>query len=462
MLSVESYSCHLKGVSIFNDVSFHVDQGGLVCIEGGSGRGKSSLLFGIRGIAPDTKMYGGTLLFNGRPPDEAARQRMGLVLQNPHSQMISTLVREELMFGMPASDGHYPEQYRQAVAFLGLAPLLDQPVRTLSSGQKHLVAIAAAGILLPSLLMLDEPFLYLDPDNIQRVLAYLHHLRKQGIGVVITSHPGIVPREAVDAVISLTSREPVPADGPQAALQKVTCKPFPERQLVLEKVGYGYGEKRLALGISRTISTGREMWIEGRNGAGKTTLLNILSQARTPDAGRLIIQGDAGPCRVMTITQNPDRHFFESSVEKELTGAIAGKQKDLARVAAVQEEMETLLHHAGLARKKKIPPFHLSFGQKIHLVAVQAVLLEPDFIFVDDILGFLDSRERKICWIFCARPWPGRGAAWCSPAAGGGMPAAVTSTGWTWKTMPLLALGPLPLAPDRHPPDMPHRCGRKY
>ena len=98
---------------------------------------------------------------------------------------------------------------------------------------------------------------------------------------------------------------------------------------------------------------------------------------------------------MMTLTQNPDRHFFEPTIQREMAGALMGKQRDFDKLEAAQEEIKILLANVGLAHKIHVSPFKLSFGEKIHLAAAQAVLLRPDFIFVDDILGFLEGRERR-------------------------------------------------------------------
>ncbi len=418
LLDVRSLSCTIGQKSIFTPLSFQVNHGELVCIEGGSGRGKSSLLFGIRGISHEEKHYTGEVLCEGAPLNAVARQRMGFILQNPHSQMISTLVREELMFGL--EDSEHPDiqnRFHKEVALLGLEPLLDQPVRTLSSGQKHLVAIGAAGMLHSELLLMDEPFLYLDPANICKVLNYIRYLRGQGMGVVVTSHPGIIPSHEVDKVILLKSSTQREFFFPEITLLDPSPVSPGKRRLVLDRVGYGYdGKALLAADISLNLTSGKEFWIEGCNGSGKTTLLKILSGARDPELGQVIQTDAQGPCRVMTLTQNPDRHFFEPTVQKEMAGAIMGKRQDLEKLKAATPEIKTLLTCVGLAEKSQISPFKLSFGEKIHLAAAQAVLLRPDFIFVDDILGFLDGQEREhlLCFLRMAMVQTGCGLVFTS------------------------------------------------
>ncbi|GAB6143974.1 ATP-binding cassette domain-containing protein [Desulfocicer niacini] len=407
LLEVQSLSCGIGQKQIFSGVSFGVNPGELVSIEGGSGRGKSSLLFGIRGISHEEKVYAGRVLFKGSPLNAAVRQHIGLVLQNPHSQMISTLVREELMFGVEESQARATsinQRFQCTVDLLGLEAVLDKPVRTLSSGQKHLVAIGAAGMMPFELLLMDEPFLYLDPGNISKVLDYMSYLRNKGAGVVLTSHPGIISSRQVDRVVPIESSEPMPPL-PVVSISPDSPSVLPgQRRVHLHRVGYGYeGSPLLAVDLSFTLTGGKELWIEGANGSGKTTLLHILSGDREPDRGLVERTGAGGACRVMTLTQNPDRHFFEPTVQREMASALMGKKRDFDKLEAAEDEIEALLTGVGLAHKTHVSPFKLSFGEKIHLAAAQAVLLRPDFIFVDDILGFLEGRERRELLIFLRR-----------------------------------------------------------
>lgn len=100
MLEVTPLGCTVEnGETLFEDVSFSLKDSGTVVIEADSGRGKSSLLFCTRGIFQRGKKFEGSITVRKRPLDTQARAEIGLVLQNPHSQMISTLVREELLFG---------------------------------------------------------------------------------------------------------------------------------------------------------------------------------------------------------------------------------------------------------------------------------------------------------------------------------------------------------------------------
>lgn len=401
MLEIRSLGCTIEdGENLFNEVSFTLRKAGTVAIEAGSGRGKSSLLFCIKGIFQKGKRFKGNITCDQRPLDPEERKAIGLVLQNPHSQMISTLVREELLFGSGKERQENNALFEETTAILGLDRQLEKSVRTLSAGQKHMVAIGAAGLMRCKVLLLDEPFLYLDPENISRVLKYIKYLQQQGTGIILTSHPGVVDTGNFDTVVSLSSPKTY-------RLKKIgSCFPPSKtaaegRFIRLRQASFGHDNKQtLWENLNLTVTGGEELWVSGENGSGKTTLLKVLSGAMEPANGSVLRRGISGPCRISMITQNPDRFFFEATVIKEMASAVNKKRGDRALPEARQREIEQLLLSVGLGEKKEVSPFKLSFGEKVFLSAAQAWILSPDFLFVDDILGFLDGRERKFLLSF--------------------------------------------------------------
>jgi energy-coupling factor transporter ATP-binding protein EcfA2/energy-coupling factor transporter transmembrane protein EcfT len=422
MLKIRSLSCRVREHLVFEDLDLDVSPGEIVCVEGGSGRGKSSLLFAIRGITAARKHITGTLQCRGRsleiggPGPVEIRRRMGLVLQNPHSQMVSTLVKEELLLAHDTPLAPVVQhRYKTIVSLLGITPLLDRPVKHLSAGQKHMVAIGAVLLMDLELLMMDEPFLYLDAGNIGRVLDCLHHLRRTGTAMLITSHPGIVPTDRVNKVVPLkgpercfqpgifaSSANPTGMNAQQPSSGPVDpCIHDHPGIIRLEDVTIGHTPGAPILkGLHMMFQGGKETWITGENGSGKTTLLNLLAGDGVTDHGEILRQGRNGACRVMIITQNPDRHFFESTVHREMEAAVMGKDRDPEILKTRGREITTLIRSVGLEARVHVSPFKLSFGEKVFLSAAQAVLLRPDFICVDDILGFMDRKERTFLLTF--------------------------------------------------------------
>ena len=178
-------------------MSFDIRDGECVVLCGRSGAGKSTVLRLINGLAP--AFYEGTLhgsvLVAGRepasmPPEQRVRT-FGVVFQDPRSQFFMNSVQDEIAFSaenIGLEPIYVKEKVREASALLNIEPLLCQTVDTLSAGQKQRVAIAAALILSPQILILDEPVSNLDADGIEILTGLLAEIKKRGTTIIISEH----------------------------------------------------------------------------------------------------------------------------------------------------------------------------------------------------------------------------------------------------------------------------------
>ena len=164
----------LRDISL--DLTISARPGEVLVIMGDNGAGKSTALNIISGLLPpDTgsiRLDGSELYDSGSRVDvPAENRRIGYVLQNsavfPHLS-----VRDNIAFGLRAR--HRPpviikERVGHWLNVMNIGDLADVRAGNLSGGQKQRVALARALATEPSLLMLDEPFTALDPDNIKLV-----------------------------------------------------------------------------------------------------------------------------------------------------------------------------------------------------------------------------------------------------------------------------------------------------
>ena len=139
---------------------------------GPSGSGKSTLALALSGLVPRELPgeWSGALEVDGvdpataRGPEVAAR--VGLVFQDPESQLVMERVEDDVAFGLE-SRGWAPEAMRaripEALAEAGLAGLERRRTTRLSGGQQQRLALAGALAPLPGILVLDEPTANLDP-----------------------------------------------------------------------------------------------------------------------------------------------------------------------------------------------------------------------------------------------------------------------------------------------------------
>ena len=178
-------------------MSFDIRDGECVVLCGRSGAGKSTVSRLINGLAP--AFYEGTLhgsvLVAGRepasmPPEQRVRT-FGVVFQDPRSQFFMNNVQDEIAFSaenIGLEPMYVKEKIREAAALLNIEPLLCRTVDTLSAGQKQRVAIAAALILSPQILILDEPVSNLDADGIEILTGLLAEIKKRGTTIIISEH----------------------------------------------------------------------------------------------------------------------------------------------------------------------------------------------------------------------------------------------------------------------------------
>jgi energy-coupling factor transporter ATP-binding protein EcfA2 len=121
----------------------------------------------------------------------AIRSTVGMVFQHPESQMVATIVEEDVAFG-PENLGVPHEEMRvrvrEALELVGMWGARDRPPHMLSAGQKQRVAIAAVLAMRPACLVLDEATSMLDPEGREAVAAIIAELRRRGTAIVAITH----------------------------------------------------------------------------------------------------------------------------------------------------------------------------------------------------------------------------------------------------------------------------------
>ncbi|WP_027086617.1 ABC transporter ATP-binding protein [Cohnella panacarvi] len=177
-------------------VSLAVEPGEFVVLCGPSGSGKSTLLRLLkREVSPGGRVSGAIALGGVPLQDWPARElaaQVGLVMQHPDNQLVVDTVEHELAFGME-NFGLPRDAMRRRLAemsgFFGLEPLLGRRTDELSGGQKQLVNLAAAIMLQPRVLLLDEPLAQLDPLAARELLGMIKRLNDEwGITVIMSEH----------------------------------------------------------------------------------------------------------------------------------------------------------------------------------------------------------------------------------------------------------------------------------
>ncbi|HEY6729986.1 MAG TPA: ATP-binding cassette domain-containing protein [Solirubrobacterales bacterium] len=381
-LAVEGlgYSFPHASRAALEDVSLEVAPGEFVLLAGRSASGKSTLLKAACGLVPhfhggeiEGEVRVGDLDAIATGPGELAAA-VGYLAQDPETQVVSTTVAAEIELPLEMR-GDAPADRARAVEEVALAlaipHLLGRTVDTLSGGELQRVALAAALVTRPRLVLLDEPTSQLDPVAGDELIWLLRRLNEEwGVAVLLAEHrlerclaaadrvvameagrvsfDGI-PRDflswacAADSALetpaarlfSLAGIEPLPVGVrdarqtlrgmgvgvghlPQQARGRVPG-PHPQES-VLEAKGLwveldrGEDLRDVLKGIDLTIRRGERVALMGRNGAGKSTLLRTAAGLHEPVAGKLRCNSLA------LLTQNPGDYLVRERVGDELPG----------------------------------------------------------------------------------------------------------------------------------------------
>ncbi|HHV51671.1 MAG TPA: energy-coupling factor transporter ATPase [Clostridiales bacterium] len=179
---------------VLDSIDLEIKKGEFVAVLGHNGSGKSTLAKHFNAMLLPS---GGRVLVGGRnTADEneiyEIRRMVGMVLQNPDNQIVSTIVEEDVAFG-PENLGVEPGEIRrrvdEALKTVGMYDYRLHAPHKLSGGQKQRVAIAGILAMRPECIVLDEPTAMLDPKGRKEVLDTISRLnREQGITIVLITH----------------------------------------------------------------------------------------------------------------------------------------------------------------------------------------------------------------------------------------------------------------------------------
>ncbi|MFB7513456.1 FHA domain-containing protein [Streptomyces sp. NPDC056144] len=206
--------------TLLDGVSFPVGQKCLLAVVGPSGAGKSTLLGALTGQRPADR---GTVLYDGRDlyRDYAElRQRIGLVPQDDILHLQLTVHRAlsyaaELRFPEDTDPAERRARVDEVIRELGLVERAEQPIHSLSGGQRKRVSVALELLTKPSLLFLDEPTSGLDPGMDRSVMHMLRGLADDGRTVVVVTH-SVLSLDVCDRLLVLAPGGKVAYYGPPA------------------------------------------------------------------------------------------------------------------------------------------------------------------------------------------------------------------------------------------------------
>jgi len=196
------------GPSVLEIRDLTVHAGRVAALVGPNGAGKSTLLHLLAFVEAPRRgeiRFFGELTAGGDPV--ALRRRVGLVPQNPY--LLRGSARDNVETGLRLRRVPAPkrrERAERALEQAGVAALAERPARALSAGEAQKVALARALALDPEVLLLDEPFTYLDRASVEELEELIRTLnREHGHTIVFTSHDLVRAQALADTVLGLVA-----------------------------------------------------------------------------------------------------------------------------------------------------------------------------------------------------------------------------------------------------------------
>ena len=187
LLEVKDLFCERDERVLFEGLSFCLNPGEIIQVEGPNGSGKTTLLRILSGLS---QAYEGGVLFNGQPRSSIRDEFLASLLYFGHLPGVkATLTPEENLRWYCALHPHTRTAgIAQALVNVGLYGYEDVPCHSLSAGQNRRVSLARLYLSNAPLWILDEPFTAIDKRGVVRKEALIARHAEQGGSVILTTH----------------------------------------------------------------------------------------------------------------------------------------------------------------------------------------------------------------------------------------------------------------------------------
>jgi len=442
LITLDGISLRMGGTMLLPGTSWEIRAGENWAILGPNGSGKSALARAIKGDVPHVR---GKLI---RHDPEAAGARIGYVAFELQEEILLREDRHEEARFFSGNKGHAltagelllrgngnQEAFDTLVKLLGLRPLLEHGLRTLSNGELRKILIARALLPSPKLMILDDPFAGLDIGNRKLLAKTVTDLINQGTQIILVTQrieeviPGISHVLLIqDGRVTQTGRrsdvitpermESFQSEGNPPSEKRLPALPLPaaskatraaaDRLVEMKHVTVAYGDLVVFKQLNWTVRQGENWAVVGPNGSGKTSLLGMITgdnlQAYANEVylfGKKRGEGESIwdiRRRLGVVSPELQLKYRHSLPAREVIlsgffdsiGLYRKATKD--QVALADQWLEFI----GMMDRAERPFNRLSYGEKRLMLIARAMVKSPELLILDEPCQGLDRSNRDM------------------------------------------------------------------
>lgn len=399
---------------IVENFSYELDEGTISLISGPSGCGKSTVFKLMAGLLPQ---YGGKILsgkvllenaeIESVVPFERAK-RVAMLFQNPNRQFAMKNVFSQFVFALEnlqLDHQEIEERINDALKRFELEDFKDRNLQELSGGEQQRIALALVYSLKSSVILLDEPFANVDPENRSKLLEDLKRLQKeQRKTILISDHDSSGYFGIVDHWYRFSSQGFVEKDINELKTReqqpKVIGVPKNAARLFWDDLGFEVSKRKLLSNSSFCLPTGQIGLLSGKNGCGKSTLFACLCKLHEKTGKITFDQKDSDKIKLSKWAknvgyafQNSLDQFIKLTVEEEI---LASRKNTRHKDYWSEERIQKAIKALNLTGVMKHSVYRISGGQQKKLQLLVMLIMAQPILLIDEPFAGLDQESLEV------------------------------------------------------------------